>query len=358
MEQIRLNYYGYVFDVSGYGQAARAYIHALHTAGIKVSVVNIGADPPQVQDSLVAAMLGKDPQADFNLFHGIPPQWAHLAYPLRNVIAITVWEADTMPQRWRNPLGHAIDVWLPCTFNVEVFERGLGRPPFRLPHCVPLAWFNGAEYQPLEIERLGIRDGDFVFYSVFEWQDRKNPKGLMQAFLQAFPAESDALLLIKTNPGAVTAARQTLEEVRGATGSSGRIELWCEAWTDNQLHGLHHRADCYVSLHKGEGWGYPLFEAACRGKPVVATAFAGPADYLDPEHHWLVRHTSTPVQQAYAYYQPSMRWAEPDLAHAAAGMRDVLRAPGPRAHAGPAGGRCAEDHLLFGGDRRHGQRTF
>ena len=188
---------------------------------------------------------------------------------------------------------------------------------------MPLAWFSGAEYQPLEIERLGIRNGDFVFYSVFEWQDRKNPKGLMQAFLQAFPEHSDALLLIKTNPGAVTAARQTLEEVRDATGSCGRIALWCEAWTDAQLHGLHHRGDCYVSLHKGEGWGYPLFEAACRGKPVVATAFAGPADYLDPEHHWLVRHTSTPVQQAYAYYQPSMRWAEPDLAHAAAGMRHV-----------------------------------
>ncbi len=188
MEQIRLNYYGYVFDASGYGQAARAYLHALHAAGIEVSVVDTGAQPPQVQDDLVAAMLGKDPQADFNLFHGIPPQWAHLAYPLRNVIAITVWEADTMPQRWRNPLSHAINVWLPCTFNVEVFERGLGRPPFRLPHCVPLAWFSGAEYQPLEMERLGIRNGDFVFYSVFEWQDRKNPKGLMQAFLRRSPS--------------------------------------------------------------------------------------------------------------------------------------------------------------------------
>ncbi len=37
--------------------------------------------------------------------------------------------------------------------------------------------------------------------------------------------------------------------------------------------------------------------------------------------HW-------PVQQAYAYYQPSMRWAEPDLAHASSRHATRLRTPG------------------------------
>lgn len=323
METINLNYYGYVFDASGYGQAARAYIHALHAAGVKVSVADIGAQPRQVQDDLVASLLSKDPQADFNLFHSIPAQCAHLTYPLRNVIAMTVWETDTMPQRWRNPLSHAIDVWVPCTFNVEVFSRDLGRPAFCLPHALAPTSLNGIEYPPLELERLGIAPRDFVFYSIFEWQDRKNPMGTLRAFLRAFPEESDAVLLLKTNPGAVTAATRALEEVRVATGSRGRIRLCCEAWSDGQLQALHNRGDCYVSLHKGEGWGYPLFEAASRGKPVVATAYSGPLDYLDPACHCLVPHRLSQVQQAYAYYHPSMHWAEPDLAQASEGMRRI-----------------------------------
>lgn len=323
METISLNYYGYVFDATGYGQAARAYIHALHAARVKVSVVNIGAQPQQVQDELVASLLGKNPDADFHLFHGIPVQWAHLAYPLRNVIAMTVWETSTMPQRWRNPLTHSLDVWLPCNFNMGVFSRDLGRPTFRLPHPTPPSWINGAHYAPLELERLGLRGDDFVFYSIFEWQDRKNPRGMIKGFFQAFPEDGPPVLLLKTNPGALTAARHTLDAVRTETSSRSRVVLCCKAWTDAQLQMLHNRGDCYVSLHKGEGWGYPLFEAACRGKPVVATAFSGPLDYLDDEHHTLVRYREASVQQSYAYYHPSMRWSEPDLAHASEAMKRV-----------------------------------
>jgi len=324
---ISLNYYGYVFDATGYGQAARGYIRALHAAGVKVTVVDMGSQPRQVQDDLVGALLGKDPHPDFHLFHGIPPQWAHKAYPLRNAIAMTVWETDTMPQRWRNPLSHAMDVWLPSNFNVEVFSRGLGRPTFRLPHTVPATGLNGSHYPPAEFARVGLRDGDFVFYSIFEWQDRKNPRGTIEAFLRAFPREGEPVLFLKSNPGALTAARRTLDDVRRATGSRGRVMLCCEAWPESQLQGLHSRGDCYVSLHKGEGWGYPLFEAACRGKPVVATGFSGPMDYLDPERHWLVRHSVAPVQQSYAYYHPTMHWAEPDIGDASAHIRQVYENP-------------------------------
>lgn len=328
MDKISVNYYGYVFDATGYGQASRAYIHALHAAGVKVSVADIGSQPSQVQDDLVRSLIDKDPDADFQLFHGIPPQWAHLAYPLRNVIGVTVWETDSMPQRWRNPLTHAIDVWLPCTFNVEVFSRDLKRPAFRLPHVLLSNGEQEIGRLSNDLERLGVRREDFVFYSVFEWQDRKNPQGTIEAFIRAFPKESSAILLLKTNPGALTAANHTLAELRTNTALEGRVILCCEAWSEAQLHDLHNRGDCYVSLHKGEGWGYPLFEAVARGKPVVATGFSGPMDYLNGESHCLVRYDLAQVQQPYIYYQPTMHWAEPDIGHASEGMRQIYERRG------------------------------
>jgi len=37
METIKVTYYGHLFDASGYGQAARGYVHALHAAGVSLA---------------------------------------------------------------------------------------------------------------------------------------------------------------------------------------------------------------------------------------------------------------------------------------------------------------------------------
>src|SRR5215203_4193518 len=143
MEAIKLTYYGHLFDASGYGQAARAYVHALHSAGVSLSLVDLMNHKRQVHDDLVASLVDRRHEPDFHLFHGIPPQWARLAFRLRNAIGMTVWETDTMPTQWRNILSHVTDVWLPSEFNVETFRRSLRTPIFRLPHPVFPRYLNG-----------------------------------------------------------------------------------------------------------------------------------------------------------------------------------------------------------------------
>jgi len=313
-ETIDLVYHGYVFDASGYGQAARAYIHALHAAGVNVAVVDLANHARQVPDKLVESLAGRSIDADFHLFHGIPPLWARRAFPLRNVIAMTVWETDAMPPQWRPALNHALEVWLPCQFNISVFERALGKPIFKLPH----AWApNTASPAPDLIPAGGtIREDDFVFYSIFEWQERKGPNEMIEAFLRAFPEPAPVVLALKTNPGAARVAATTLAELRRRIPSQARVELRPEAWSEEQMAAFQQRGDCYVSLHRGEGWNYPLFEAAGRGKPVVATGFSGPMEYLDAAAHRLVRHRPASVGQRYAFYSTAMHWAEPEMEHA------------------------------------------
>ena len=70
------------------------------------------------------------------------------------MIAMTVWETDTMPTQWRPVLTHAVDVWLPCEFNAKVFSSALGKPVFKLPHPV------------LSIER----NGDAALDAIEEWE--------------------------------------------------------------------------------------------------------------------------------------------------------------------------------------------
>src|SRR2546426_907864 len=162
MDELSVVYYGYVFDASGYGHAARAYIHALHEAGVGLSVVNLSGGGRQVRDPLIESLIGRPVDADFHLSHGIPPQWARLAFRLRNAIGMTVWETDTMPSQWRNVLNHVLDVWLPSEFNVAVFYRGLEKTPFRLAH--PVFCSHTDEKVPDGGPFLEVSEDDFVFY--------------------------------------------------------------------------------------------------------------------------------------------------------------------------------------------------
>ena len=343
-ETIKLAYYGNVFDASGYGHAARAYIHALHGAGVNVAAVDLSNHPPQVADPLVESLSERSLDADFHLFHGIPPNWSHRAFPLCNVIAMTVWETDAMPPQWRPALNHAIEVWMPCEFNVSVFGPALRRPVFKLPH--PWLPLPKREAAPGWDERCAIREEDFVFYSVFEWQERKGPCETIEAFLRAFREPAPVVLILKSNPGAASVAASALAEIRCRVPSAARVELRCDAWSDEQIEALQERGDCYVSLHRGEGWNCPLFDAACRGKAIVATGYSGPLDYLDPSVHHLVRHQSVPVQQRYAFYSPAMRWANPDIAHAAELMRSAFAAQMDNAARESAAERCRYEFSL------------
>ncbi len=89
--------------------------------------------------------------------------------------------------------------------------------------------------------------------------------------------------------------------------------------------------------------------------PCSRPAYSGPLDYLDAKHHWLVRARPAPVAQPYAYYHPSMRWAEPDLEHAIEGLRWIsTHRAAARASAANAAARLQEE-FSAGADRRGGQ---
>lgn len=312
---LSLAYYGYLFEASGYGHAARAYIRAMHETGIELSVTELGENPPQqVRDEFVRSLIGRRINADFHLCHGIPPDWAHIAALFPNVIGMTVTETDTMPNQWKNVLNQVLEVWVPCKFNVDAFKQVLQRTVFHLPHaCFPLK----ASGAPLVAQNfLDLSDQDFIFFNIFHWQNRKNPMGLIEAYLRAFPSEHDTVLVLKTHKGVAGVARRVIEKVRRRVGSQARIDVYAKLWDEAHLDALYRRGDCYVSLHRGEGWCYPLFEAACRGIPLIATGYSGPMEYLNPEHHQLVNYTLGPVRQKYPYYRTQMRWAEPDLGHA------------------------------------------
>jgi len=321
-------FHGYVAEPTGYGDAARGYIHALHETGLQLSIVDLGRRRP-VSDPLISSLLGRRIIPSLHLCHTMAPLLPDMGMPLSQVVALTAWETERIPKSWEDGLVGVREVWVPCSHNANVFARQTSVPVFRLPHpYLPQPADANDDISGIS-SRLSLKPDDFVFFSILEWQERKCPLGIIRAFLEAFCHETDVVLVIKTlfrdSRLLTRVGRAALGAIERCThsGLRARVKVVTDMWPERLLQALFKRGSCYVSLHRGEGWGYPLFNAACSGTPVIATAYSGPLDYLDAEHHNLVRYRLVPVTQKYVYFSQDMLWADPDISHAAELMRYV-----------------------------------
>ncbi len=344
---------GHVSTCTGYGTASRSYIHAFHKASIPISVIDMeSGTPATVSDSLVSPFLNHPMDPEFYLCHAAPREIVPFKGLFSRLILLTTWEADILPQQHVDILNQVMEVWVPCSFNLNTFKRQIKTPVFQIPHPVrtprPIC-FGQAQFNKL----LGLNDNSFVFLSTGTWQERKNLAGVIEAFLRAFPDEPNAVLFIKTFFH-FTNERLVHEQVSAAierarpphlSEAAARIKICSAFWPEEYITALAQRADCYVSLHCGEGWCYPLFDAACNSTPVISTAYSGPMDYLDPRYHRLVRYELAPAAQQEQVmrfgFSSDMTWAAPDAVHAAALMRDVYE------HREQANERAAEGALLL-----------
>jgi glycosyltransferase involved in cell wall biosynthesis len=83
-------------------------------------------------------------------------------------------------------------------------------------------------------------------------------------------------------------------------------------------------ADCFVSLHRAEGFGLNLAAAMAAGRPVIATGYSGNTTFMDAGTAFLVPYDLVPVGPDCHPYPPDASWAEPDLDAAARLMRLVF----------------------------------
>jgi glycosyltransferase involved in cell wall biosynthesis len=158
-----------------------------------------------------------------------------------------------------------------------------------------------------------------MFDHLSVWE-RKNPDGVIRAFRAAFPSERDVRLVIKTMNADPHSPSGRLEE---AVGGDPRIDVRDGYLDPDDVARLLVATDCYVSLHRAEGFGLTLAEAMAYAKPVIGTAWSGNLDFMTEENSYLVDAAVVRLESDYHPYPRGSHWAEPDLDHAAYQMRAV-----------------------------------
>ncbi|MBW3653001.1 MAG: tRNA glutamyl-Q(34) synthetase GluQRS, partial [Actinobacteria bacterium] len=150
---------------------------------------------------------------------------------------------------------------------------------------------------------------------------RKNPLGLLEAFKRAFAPGEGPHLLLKSFNGDYKPER--LVQLREAAGDRPDVHVVDQFVPEAERAALMAACDCYVSLHRSEGFGLTLGEAMALGKPVIGTGYSSNLDFMSSENSYLVRYEMTDVGPEGENYPAEGRWAEPDLDHAAQLMREV-----------------------------------
>jgi glycosyltransferase involved in cell wall biosynthesis len=250
------------------------------------------------------------------------------------VIGQWAWETDVIPERWDAAFDLADEVWVYTTYVAEHVARAADVPVVVVPLPVEAPDAAGARV-PVELP-----DGfTFLFaFDFFSTVERKNPLGVVEAFRSAFaPGEGPTLVLKTINADFRPEAREAL---RHAVAGRRDIVHVDAAFSPQEMAALLGRADCFVSLHRSEGFGLGPAEAMALGKPVVATGFGGTTDFMTPGNSYLVDWQPRLVGPDAEHYPAEGMWAEPSVEHAAALMRDVWL---DREEARRRGARAARD---------------
>lgn len=324
---------GYAEGALGVGQSFRANLKAAQTTNIPFAIYpfKVGVETrligPYMQErydqqhsrqiNFIEVACDQVPV----VFQSIDPGLLNRSY---NILR-TWWELPRAPEAWRPYLRDIHEIWAPNKFIADAFTHIFEGPIVVMPTAVEdlAGSYPGRGH-------FGMDEGRFYFIFSFDYYSspfRKNPIGVLQAFLQAFPDKSENVgLVIKSvsEPYHFPRFKAFIEQ---ASKNDPRILTFDKYMPRNEMLGLIRASDAYVSLHRAEGFGLGMAEAMMFERIVIGTDYSGSTEFLTDETGFPVAYKLRSVEPYEYSHSEGQVWAEPDVNAAADIMRRVSAAP-------------------------------
>jgi hypothetical protein len=319
-----VNLVGHLDATVGMGEAARHVAGALEGAGVAVARVALSSRAaPRSQDGAPTrpaehpiTLVCTSPGAMTGAYDELGPG----AFEGRHVIGMWWWEVAAVQERWRRAFELVDEVWAGSRFVADALCAVAPVPVVHVAMPVPEPVISAAGRESLGLPRQG-----FLFGLVYDYAGvaaRKNPLGLIDAYVRAFGDDDGVGLVLKTL--GAERAPEDHAEVLAAAGAHRGITVIDAHLPSEDKNALIRELDCYVSLHRSEGFGLTIAEAMLLETPVIATDYGGSRDFVTAFNALPVDARMVPIGPGHDPYPADGEWADPDLDHAAACMRAVF----------------------------------
>ncbi|MBF2008951.1 MAG: glycosyltransferase [Chlorogloeopsis fritschii C42_A2020_084] len=322
-----VNISGYVNSEFGLGEGVRGTIRALEAAGIPFVINNCNFNTMHRKlDSTYTDFSDENPypinivQVNVDMIHTFINSTSPAYFQKKYNIGFWAWELPEFPKEWLPALNLFHEIWTPSSYCTEAIAPVSPIPVLKVMHSISLP-------QPSATKQaLGLSDNKFIFLFIFDFCsifERKNPIAIVEAFQIAFGKENqDVLLVIKFSNAKYFP--EHLQKFKAFVANFKNIKLIDDYLLKDELNALIYHCDCYVSLHRSEGFGLTMAEAMFYGKPVIATAYSANTEFMNIGNSFLVKYSLVRLTEDYGSYKKGNVWAEPDIAHAADLMQYVF----------------------------------
>jgi glycosyltransferase involved in cell wall biosynthesis len=352
-----LNIVGFLTADLGVGESARCMVRAADAAGLTAALVPLKLNCKNRQgDQTYASRLQADNPHEVNVVHIDPPASRDLDHhhgPAFRAdkynIGYFAWELPDFPDAWTSAFDYYDEIWTPSDFATTAIAQKSPLPVLTMPHAISFA--RPTETTATLRARLGLPAGKFLFLTLFDlnsYAERKNPRAVIAAFRLAFAASarsggfppadiapsSAPTLVIKVqnvagNEADFAALRASVADLPGTV-------LLTETLSRADIYALEAACDCFVSLHRSEGFGLAVAEAMYLGKPVISTDWSATSEFVNASNGCPVRAPLVTLERNHGPYAKGSTWADPDPAHAAEPMRRLFADPALCARLGAA----------------------
>lgn len=337
-EAVDVQFIGPVTDKTGLGLASRLEAKILMAAGANPNIVEMSFyDAARLRPEELRIPISPLKRSSINIIHHNGDQLPLVLAASPDVfsgaynIGYFAWELDSPAKCHYLALDLLDEIWVQSDYNVQSYA----------PHCrIPVVNVGMSFETPPDIDKRMARryvedtyslpESHTIFLTVFDALSdvrRKNPLAIIKAFQAAFGPAAPASLLIKTqNKDRVRDPYQAqiFEEIEALIRGDRRVQLVDASLSHGELMRLIKGSDCYVSLHRSEGWGFGMIEAMALGVPVLCTGYSGNMEFCKPDTAWLVDYRLVELaKEDFIYTSRGQRWAEPDVPHAARLMAEL-----------------------------------
>ena len=320
-----INIAGYINGEFGIGEGVRANIRAAEAAGIPFSINNFTRSPHRKQDTTYQNFSQDNPHP-VNLIQVNADEVATFIkhtdssyFENKYNIGFWAWELPTFPPEWQPAFNHFHEIWTYSNHCAEAISAVSPIPVIKIMPSISLA------QSTLERAALNLPKDKFIFLFIFDFSsriERKNPLAVIQAFKQAFGEDDGVLLIVKSSNSKNFPEAQA--SLNSAIVNHSNIKHLDGYLSKEKLNGLLYNCDCYVSLHRCEGFGLTMAEAMFYGKPVIATGYSSNTEFMNVGNSFCVKYKLIPIEQDCGPYKKGNVWAAADVEHAANFMRYVF----------------------------------